>query len=361
MTELEEARLAILPQWPSGETSDWDLAILLAGVGRRWGMPLFELRLRYFLSQETQDRRYDRLPSPGELEHNLMFRNLLYPDGGETPNWPRLQVIIEMYPSMFATGSSGKVPIPADGERCLGHHAVTAATLAEAEGEAGVGFLHNLGVQRPSWGAGGKGLLTWSYLNRYMVEAWLVDARPPRRQVEHTVTELVPKPADVGLDEPIRILSPFSRDDFRITVSTSRLMTHQGVTYAFASEIREEGVWVQIGWLFAKVYFRNPDQALIQEFFVWPHFRCVGYGTHLIGIAGVWLELCGVRGFKFLYQTSDQKVNESSDFPPRIPRWLCAASWHEVGKGGIASAWTAEWPALLRTIVNGGYGSSTSS
>jgi len=98
-------------------------------------------------------RTYGRLSGTGQMETSLSL------------NGPFLAGV-EVFPAWFSA-PSGRIPEPAEGEESLGGHAVCVVGYSR-RGDY-FKFKNSWG---PGWGDNGYGYITYSYLDRYCLDAW---------------------------------------------------------------------------------------------------------------------------------------------------------------------------------------------
>lgn len=321
-------------------SSDSRLTVRLSGIGERWGMPLFERRLNFYLTQNLWDSFYEPVLDGLSLELAL-DRVLQLREHATDARWrPAMELVIEMFPSLYSA-PDGRVPLPAEGERFLGHHAVVVDGIEDSAEGAVLRFTHNLGDQRPGWGKDGRGYLSLAYLERHYHEAWVV--RPyagPRKDrsadeffdVELDSASLMDAESWNHGNSPDRFLLEQSEtEQFRVARYES--LASARPTFVFEAWQRSgRGTWDKIGWMNVILQpgveeLSQPPIARVSEFFVWPHFREKGVGTRLVTAACKLLRWLGVEAFVWWALEADSLAISHSRAAPRLPAWLKGLKW----------------------------------
>jgi GNAT superfamily N-acetyltransferase len=191
-----------------------------------------------------------------------------------------ISVGIPFFPSGF-DAEKGRLPLPRPFEPEVGGHCVF--PMGWDDGGETLSFPNTWG---PEWGDGGTGYLTREYMDKLLREAWVGwDARyglSAHKNAEFAAAR------DRDDDEAFKRLWLMEKKPHRVwyrhrgkKVRFRRFDTVSlGGRYAEVLEIRDR-LGVLIAWahlFYGRLYPRTLE---VREFFVWPTFRRLGYGTLL--------------------------------------------------------------------------------
>jgi GNAT superfamily N-acetyltransferase len=185
---------------------------------------------------------------------------------------------LQVFPSAH-TAPGGHLPIPAEGERGMGH-AVSLAGLAH--GGESLGFLNSWGR---AWGDRGTGTISRAYWDAFGIEAWV--ARYARWGPSAMTWSRLTQAQDVREYAKVWGLeNPRWRRRLRINGRGHQLFLWETLSWtgcvAEVIELRD-GRGFRLGW--AELFHgREGDEPVtfVKELFVWPRVRRHGYGTMLL-------------------------------------------------------------------------------
>lgn len=281
------------------------------GAPKAYGtFPLAGARAACFLNQRQRQPFYEPLSNSKQILEVLVSNYLLME--GHVPEWslPHISVAIEVFDSIF-TAPRGRVPLPEAGEARRGEHQVSLTGHWENGGE----WLQFQNWWGPDWGDQGLGYLSHDYLNRHMVEAWLV------------------RDASVGPSPMIyqRLVNARSETErSMIWLLPNRRWRRRGhragygyelvvyETLSVAEECRVQviqvrtGYGIRVGWAHLFYLGGDPRTCLLKELFIWPPFRRQGYGTILESVATENARAWGARRLQVLLHEMDAQPSMSA-------------------------------------------------
>jgi GNAT superfamily N-acetyltransferase len=267
--------------------------------------PLAGLRVSTFLEQRQRQLFYEPLDSYDRILSVLQLNNRLRE--GYAPVWSLSQIMVSfhMFESIYSA-PQGRVPLPSPGEAARGAHAVTLTQGWENSGEV-LEFFNSWGN---GWGHRGRGYLSRAYLDRYMVEAWLMrDASIGPTAFNYHRLQKASSARD--LVRAWMLANPRWRRRLRHAGHG-----HQLVVYEMLSVVEERpvqvieirtGFGIRVGW--AHLYHLGRERtAVLKELFVWPSFRRRGYGTLLESVASANARDWGAERLQILFHGMDAQI-----------------------------------------------------
>jgi GNAT superfamily N-acetyltransferase len=230
---------------------------------------------------------YEPLSSYEELLYLVRLNDLLARGNAPTHALNGLSVSIRVFESVYGA-PRGVLPLPEHGETEQGVHQVSIYGPSTRWG--GLRFVNSWGG---NWGHGGQGVLSREYINRYMVEAWLIrrsGVGPTRfalplleRNTSNPsafVAAWVPTLPGLG-QVSFAVLEHHVRHE-----GTEHLVrVHETLsTSGYPVEMIElhDPSGVPLGWAHLHHVVRSqPRVSQCKEFFVWPLVRQRGFGRIL--------------------------------------------------------------------------------
>lgn len=264
-------------------------------------------RVLNFYCQLTRQNFYEPLSTYDQILDVLRLNHALIGDG--VPGLGLLPVTIAfvVFPSMD-TAPLGRVPLPGPGEVQRGTHAV-ALTLGWDESGEQLHFFNSWGR---GWGDQGCGWLSREYLERYMVDAWLVrNAKFGATALSHSrwVNAVSPR-------ERRRIWltpNPRWRRRFRHCGHGHQLIVYETLSTVEQRPVQvievRNGFGVRLGWAHLYHLVQGTRTSVLKELYVWPEFRRLGYGTILEATAVANARDWGAERLRVLFHTMDAQLS----------------------------------------------------
>jgi hypothetical protein len=244
-----------------------------------------------------------------------------------------ISVSVDIFPSIYAA-SDGVIPEPGPEETSNGGHILFAYGLDDGK----IFIQHGWN----EWGDEGKGTLPDEYLSRHHREAWFL--RQHIGPEPETVTHLRQK-AKAAIPGGVGRWSG-SNTSHGLKVFTTWLIsagTGNPLQLSLVLNRRSESDWLMVGWMLAT---KRDDLCEVQEYFVWPPYRCRGVGTVLAGHALLSLARLGCLRIRWLHSVADVRSRSMSEV--KLPRWLSIVRTDTSRRWGISKESKVE--ALHRVI-----------
>jgi|SRR5665213_765585 len=308
---------------PDGEITDVSpMARILSGATKRW-LPagfaevIFVNRVMKFQTQEVtsngEDFRflissYEPLMSLDEVKNAIPagLEGLWARGDGICPT----EICISIFPSIYSC-ADGKVRQPLEEEVSVGGHVVTGIGLLE-DGVEIINFW-------PDWGRESLGEIPFSYLEQYMIEAWLprFDPGPLPEALDQIFVRPNGEPIGEGETLP-RWNAVFSHPQFKVLVSWGITSGSSEPLIESLAFLNVEGHgWLVVGWMQIRKVART---AVVQEFFVWPTYRERGIGIALAGHSILAAGMFGCWKIRWLIHRADRRAQTASII--LLPQWL---------------------------------------
>ena len=247
--------------------------------------PLVGGRVGTFVNLRERQTFYDPVSTYDELFELTLANSVLQAGYAPLCAFHRLMISFRMFRSAYAA-PSGVISLPKPGESEVGTHMVAAGFVWSDGGEA-LRFKYSWVA---GWGDGGYGVMSRTYLDRYMVEAWAGrNARvgPTRHKFAHA--HFAKASGDKEFAKTWMLENPRERVRFRHGHSVHRLHLYE--TWSCTDvpveviEVRD-GRGTRLGWAYLHhPPGQEPHVSILKELFVWPAFRRQGYGTVLESVA----------------------------------------------------------------------------
>ena len=121
----------------------------------------------YETEWELMNTKIPEAATKNALKHRIEYYQRLY-NAEEIRyaiyHFHAASISIDIFESIISA-PKGHVPMPAEGERSMGQHCVTAIGYDKD----GIYFANSWGRD---WGDNGVGFFTWDYINKYLIESW---------------------------------------------------------------------------------------------------------------------------------------------------------------------------------------------
>ncbi len=193
-----------------------------------------------------------------------------------------LQVGFKVFKSAYRA-PKGRLRLPRPGEKAIGDHIVS-LTGWDEDGEA----LHFINSWGETWGDNGFGLLTRSYLEQYMTEAWLM--RNVQVGPNPTTYELLMSASDNAQFAKVWMRKnriwrvPWQHAGVEHEIVLYETLSMSGEAVEVIEILNPLGL--RVGWTHLhRIPASKPQTSVLKELFVWPAFRRNGYGRKLEAIA----------------------------------------------------------------------------
>jgi GNAT superfamily N-acetyltransferase len=230
---------------------------------------------------------YEPLSSYEELLYSARLNDLLVRGNAPTQALNNLSVSVRVFESVYGA-PRGVLPLPEHGETEQGVHHVSIDGPPTRGG--GLRFVNTWGG---GWGHGGQGVLSREYLNRFMVEAWLIrrsEVGPTRfalplleRNASNQsafVAAWVPTLPVLGQKSFAMLEQRARHDGMEYLVSVRETLSTSGDPVEMIELHDSSGV--PLGWAHLHhLVSSQPRVSQCKEFFVWPLVRQRGIGRIL--------------------------------------------------------------------------------
>lgn len=324
--------------WPHPDA--YSEQCLLSGLGEADGITPMMLRARWFHTQNEGFDTYEPVRTvPSLFQYAEVADDLRGMELGRLP-YLSLSLTFELFSSAFAAVDA-VFPMPGPAERALGRHVVV--VVGQVDNELIV-FLHGWD---PAGTGGSSGMVERPYLDRYFVEAFASRSFPgpslgddelpfaasgsTRRRwwtEEHHWTHP---------DRQRRSLARWRRgasSTFEITAE--RLWSLNGrdrLVQVECHRMDSEGPSITVGWMYLRLC---SSEAIVEEYFVWPPYRCGGIGTALASHAALNLATHGFRHVRWEHFAADTLISETGGCEIAYPKFFRDLPWrmYGVGEGG---------------------------
>lgn len=190
------------------------------------------------------------------------------------------QITFHIFESIYSA-PLGVVPLPKPNEKYKGIHAVV--VVGYEKGMESLLFINSWGNR---WGNRGWGEISHEYLDKYLVEAWIINrcrVGPTRLKWDRFANARGREFGKVWLIE-----NPRWSERFKHNGDKHRLIRYETISIEYACpvfifEIRN-GYGLRLAWMHLAAP-NLPAPFLITELFVFPSFRRLGYGSILESVA----------------------------------------------------------------------------
>jgi len=242
------------------------------------------------------------------VQHNMHLRQLSAPFS----YWGNAQIAIRLFESVY-TAPKGILSLPEPGEREQGNHAVAFFGTPSSDNQS-IPFQNTWGI---NWGDRGYGVVSREYISRFMTDAFVWYTA---HFMAHTRAYTSYKKLNVGSEEEILCPAPFLQNisRFRERGFTYYLCNYQVVSIITGRVITVIEIQNETGLRLAWAYLLHPGDATndvftLTEFYVWPKFRCRGYGARLEEAAATIADQHGGKTLRFMFHYMDARphVRES--------------------------------------------------
>jgi GNAT superfamily N-acetyltransferase len=248
---------------------------------------------------------YEAISSYDTLKAGIATNALLLQGGAHPSFVNHFFIDFHMFKSAY-TAPLGKIPLPTYNDAYKGQHSVWVMGAGQTWDE--IRFVNTWGG---SWGDRGFGILTREYLERYMTGLWLSrEARtgPTIHNWDRLMEDRGPKEfARVWmLQNPRRGYRPSHRG-FRHQIWRYDTISLDSSCLVDIIEIRT-GFGLRIAWAHLYNVWREKT-TLLKEFYVWPSYRRLGYGTIMEQSAASLARLRGTERMQVLFHEMDAQLS----------------------------------------------------
>lgn len=198
----------------------------------------------------------------------------------------------------------GVVPIPKPNEKYKGIHAV--AVTGWGKGMESLLFINTWGK---GWGNRGWGEISREYLDKYLVEGWIMSrcrVGPTRQKWDRLLNARGKEFSKVWLLENPRWMNRFKHNGDKHRLVRYETISVEYACPVFIFEIRN-GYGLRLAWMHLAAP-NLPAPFLITELIVFPSFRRLGYGSILESIASDMARRWDSKTIEIQFHDADAQV-----------------------------------------------------
>jgi GNAT superfamily N-acetyltransferase len=270
---------------------------------------LWSMRTFHFITRMNHRQDYyESLSDAAEVRRRFLYGFQLQQLGVPRAQIDGILIVVEAFESWY-TAPGGGIRMPVPGDRSIGMHCVLLTHYSDSGPT--IGFVNCWGS---AWGDRGHGTISFSYLERYLHEAFVMRRARWGPPLSNFVT-LPESPTRQDIRRFITQQSARERVRRRGTRGANWVveayMTPSPSTEAMVMCVEvQNGFGLRMGWVFLRQSWQKNGSVVceIPELFVWPIFQRMGIGRYLEAAAVDYATAWGCTEIQLILNEADSII-----------------------------------------------------